>query len=106
MTLKSQHAATLQLPEDDPYYSWELKFLDRPDTMARYMRAAKWYVFFFHLPNVLQRARYSFSPRKPEDAKKRIEKTMEWRRDFKPDLIPPEEVGSQNNPCVCWAERQ
>ena len=49
MTLKSQHAATLQLPEDDPYYSWELKFLDRPDTMARYMRAAKWYVFFLSL---------------------------------------------------------
>jgi len=66
-----EHAATLQLLEDDPYYPWELRFLDKPDTMPRYMRAAKW---------------------KFEDAKKRIEKTMEWRREFKPDLIPPEEV--------------
>jgi len=35
------------------------------------MRAAKW---------------------KFEDAKKRIKGTLEWRRDFKPDLIPPDEV--------------
>lgn len=61
----------MQLPENNPYYLWELRFLDKPDTMPRYMRAAKW---------------------KFEDAKKRIEKTMEWRREFKPDLIPPEEV--------------
>lgn len=27
-----------------------------------------------------------------EDAKKRIKATMEWRRDYKPDLIPPDEV--------------
>jgi len=37
--------------------------------------------------------------RKFEDAKKRIEKTMEWRRDFKPDLIPPEEVPVFNRLC-------
>lgn len=43
MTLKSQYAATLQLPKDDPYYPWELRFLDKPDTVPRYMRAAKWY---------------------------------------------------------------
>jgi len=66
-----EYAATFQLPEDDPYYPWELRFLDKLDTMPRYMRAAKW---------------------KFEDAKKRIGKTMEWRREFKPDLIPPEEV--------------
>ncbi|KAF9786931.1 CRAL-TRIO domain-containing protein [Thelephora terrestris] len=66
-----EYAATLQLPEDDPYYPWELRFLDMPDTIPRYMRAAKW---------------------KLEDAKRRIEKTMQWRREFKPDLIPPEEV--------------
>lgn len=66
-----EYATTLQLPKDDPYYPWELRFLDKPDTMPRYMRAAKW---------------------RFEDAKKRIEKTMEWRREFKPDLIPPEEV--------------
>lgn len=35
------------------------------------MRAAKW---------------------KLDDGKKRIKATLEWRRDFKPDLIPPEEV--------------
>lgn len=27
-----------------------------------------------------------------EDGKKRIKGTMEWRREFKPDLIPPDEV--------------
>lgn len=70
-----EYAATLQLPEDDPYYPWELRFLDKPDTMPRYMRAAKW---------------------KFEDAKKRIEKTMQWRREFKPDLIPPEEVRTES----------
>ena len=43
MTVEPQHAATLQLPKDDPYYPWELRFLDKPDTMPRYMRAAKWY---------------------------------------------------------------
>ena len=42
----------------------------------------------------------NFLPRKFEDAKKRIEKTMEWRRDFKPDLIPPEEVSVCNRLCV------
>lgn len=35
------------------------------------MRAAKW---------------------KLEDGKKRIQGTLAWRREFKPDLIPPEEV--------------
>ena len=39
--------------------------------MGRYMRAAKWNV---------------------DEAKKRIKATMEWRRDFKPDLIAPDEV--------------
>lgn len=27
-----------------------------------------------------------------EDAKKRIQGTLEWRREFKPDLISPDEV--------------
>ena len=39
-----------------------------------------------------QRSSAHFFPRRFEDAKRRIEKTIEWRRDFKPDLIPPEEV--------------
>ena len=59
------------LPKDDPYYPWELRWVNRPDTMPRYMRAAKW---------------------RFDDAQKRIKATLEWRRDFRPDLIPPEEV--------------
>jgi len=62
---------TLLLPSTDPYYPWEFRWVNRPDTIPRYMRAAKW---------------------KFEDAKKRIKGTLEWRRDFKPDLIPPDEV--------------
>lgn len=59
------------LPESDSYHKWELRWLNKPDTIPRYMRAAKWDL---------------------QDAKKRIEATIHWRRDFKPDLIPPEEV--------------
>ncbi|KZT01161.1 CRAL/TRIO domain-containing protein [Laetiporus sulphureus 93-53] len=66
-----KHAETLRLPESDPYAEWELRWLDRWDTIPRYMRAAKWNL---------------------DDGKKRIKGTMEWRREFKPDLIPPEEV--------------
>jgi hypothetical protein len=33
---------------------------------------------------------------KLEDGKKRIKATMEWRRDFKPDLISPEEVRAES----------
>ena len=44
----------------------------------------------------------NFLPRKSEDAKKRIEKTMEWRREFKPDLIPPEEVLMCSCLCVSF----
>ncbi|KAF8664622.1 hypothetical protein AX16_000721 [Volvariella volvacea WC 439] len=39
--------------------------------MGRYMRAAKWNL---------------------ADGQKRIKATIEWRREFKPDLIPPDEV--------------
>ncbi|KIM69956.1 hypothetical protein SCLCIDRAFT_1207210 [Scleroderma citrinum Foug A] len=66
-----QYVHTLVLPESDPYHKWELRWLNRPDTLPRYMRAAKW---------------------KMHDAQKRIKATIEWRRDFKPDLIPPDEV--------------
>ncbi|KAG6329320.1 hypothetical protein ID866_9768 [Astraeus odoratus] len=65
------YAQSLVLPESDPYYKWELRWLNKPDTIPRYMRAAKW---------------------KMHDAQKRIKGTMEWRREFKPDLIPPDEV--------------
>ncbi|THH01228.1 hypothetical protein EW026_g1463 [Hermanssonia centrifuga] len=66
-----EHAHTLVLPESDSYREWELRWLNKSDTIPRYMRAAKWDL---------------------EDAKKRIRGTLQWRREFKPDLIPPEEV--------------
>ena len=66
-----QYAHEQLLPQSDPYHPWELRWLRKADTMGRYMRAAKWNI---------------------DEAKKRIKATMEWRRDFKPDLIPPEEV--------------
>ncbi|KAJ7488881.1 CRAL/TRIO domain-containing protein [Mycena latifolia] len=66
-----QYANTLLLPETDSYHVWERRWLERSDTIPRYMRAAKWYL---------------------DDAKRRIKSTLEWRRDYKPDLIPPEEV--------------
>lgn len=67
----SQYADTLLLPVSDPYHPWELRWLNRWDTIPRYMRAAKWNL---------------------DDAKKRIQGTLEWRREFQPDLIPPAEV--------------
>ncbi|KAH9486476.1 CRAL-TRIO domain-containing protein C23B6.04c [Psilocybe cubensis] len=66
-----EYAGTVMLPSSDDYYPWELRWLNQPDTIPRYMRSAKW-----DLP----------------DAKKRILATLEWRREFKPDLIRPDEV--------------
>jgi hypothetical protein len=66
-----QYAYSLHLPDDDAYAPWERRWLDRPDTIARYMRASKW---------------------KLDEARKRIKGTIEWRREFQPELIPPDEV--------------
>ena len=66
-----KYAYSLNLPDDDAYAPWERRWLDRPDTFARYLRASKW---------------------KLEEARKRIKGTIEWRREFKPDLIPPDDV--------------
>ncbi|KAG9126781.1 hypothetical protein FRC07_002017 [Ceratobasidium sp. 392] len=67
-----KYAKTIMLPESDPYYEHERHWLlDDPECCGRYMRAAKW---------------------KLDDGKKRIKGTLEWRREYKPDLIPPEEV--------------
>ncbi|KAJ3501403.1 hypothetical protein NLJ89_g9352 [Agrocybe chaxingu] len=66
-----EYADSLLLSTTDPYYPWELRWLRKPDTIPRYMRAAKW-----NLP----------------DAKKRIQATIEWRREYQPDLIPPDEI--------------
>ncbi|WWC92632.1 uncharacterized protein L201_007591 [Kwoniella dendrophila CBS 6074] len=68
----AQYTKTIVLPESDPYHPWEIRFLNDPGTHPRYMRAAKW---------------------KLEDAKKRIQGTLEWRREFKPELISPDDVG-------------
>ncbi|EIW87256.1 CRAL TRIO domain-containing protein [Coniophora puteana RWD-64-598 SS2] len=66
-----KYAASITLPESDPYYIWEQRFLNKAETIPRYMRAAKW---------------------KMPDAQKRIKGTLEWRREYKPDLIPPDDV--------------
>ncbi|PCH34445.1 CRAL/TRIO domain-containing protein [Wolfiporia cocos MD-104 SS10] len=71
ITALREYADTLLLPESDPYHAWERRWLDKWDTVPRYMRAAKWNL---------------------DDGKRRLRGTLEWRRDFKPDLIPPDEV--------------
>ncbi|KAL9716620.1 hypothetical protein Ac2012v2_001070 [Leucoagaricus gongylophorus] len=65
------YANGLLLPSADPYHPWERRWLQKADTVPRYMRASKW----------------NF-----QDAQKRIKATLEWRRDFQPDLIPPDQV--------------
>jgi len=66
-----QFAETILLPQTDSYHPWELRWLNLPDTIPRYMRAAKWRL---------------------DDAQKRLRATIEWRREFKPDLIPPDDI--------------
>ncbi|KAG0706607.1 CRAL TRIO domain-containing protein [Suillus ampliporus] len=66
-----EYADTLLLDPSNPYYKWELRWLNKSDTMPRYMRAAKW---------------------KLPDAKRRIEGTIKWRREFQPELIRPDDV--------------
>ncbi|THH09331.1 hypothetical protein EW145_g2088 [Phellinidium pouzarii] len=66
-----EYSVEVMLPEEDPYYVWEKRWLEKADTVPRYMRAAKW---------------------KLDDGKKRLQTTLEWRREYKPDLIPPDEV--------------
>ncbi|KAG8893847.1 hypothetical protein FRB99_001673 [Tulasnella sp. 403] len=70
-----EYAFTLLLPESDPYHPNERRWLEDPGCAARYMRAAKW---------------------KLEDGKKRIKGTIEWRRQYKPDLISADEVKIEN----------
>ncbi|KAJ3739750.1 CRAL/TRIO domain-containing protein [Lentinula detonsa] len=66
-----EYALSISLPSSDPYAKWERRWLDKPDTIPRYSRASKWHL---------------------NDAKKRIKNTLEWRREFKPELIVPDEV--------------
>ncbi|KIL71357.1 hypothetical protein M378DRAFT_65391 [Amanita muscaria Koide BX008] len=69
--LLREYAYSQLLPKSDSYYQWELQWLNKPDTPGRYLRASKWDL---------------------DEAKRRLKATMDWRRDFKPDLIPPDEV--------------
>ena len=69
--LPAKYADSLLLPESDSYHQWEKRWLNKPDTIPRYMRASKWHY---------------------ADAQKRIKGTLEWRREFKPDLIVPDDV--------------
>jgi hypothetical protein len=69
--MHTQYADSIRLSPEDPYYKWETRWLERADTVPRYMRASKW---------------------RPDEAERRLKATMEWRREFQPDLIPPEEV--------------
>jgi len=67
-----EYAKSIMLPESDSYYEHERHWLlNDAECCGRYMRAAKW---------------------KLEDGKRRIKGTLEWRREYKPDLIPPEDV--------------
>lgn len=66
-----KYAFGLILPETDSYYPWEKRFLEDPGCMPRYCRAAKWNM---------------------ANAKERIHGTIEWRREYKPDLIKPDDV--------------
>lgn len=59
------------LSEQDSYYPWEKRFLDDPGCIPRYCRAAKW---------------------RMDNARDRIKGTMEWRREYKPELLKPDEV--------------
>ncbi|KAJ4470890.1 CRAL TRIO domain-containing protein [Lentinula aciculospora] len=66
-----EYALSISLPPSDPYAKWERRWLNMSDTIPRYSRASKWHL---------------------NDAKKRIKGTMEWRREFKPELIVPDDV--------------
>ncbi|KAF8267387.1 CRAL-TRIO domain-containing protein [Lactarius quietus] len=66
-----EYAYSLHLPDTNSYAPWERRWLDKADTLPRYLRASKW---------------------KLDEARKRIQSTIEWRREFKPELIPPDEV--------------
>jgi hypothetical protein len=72
--LKAYVEKELVLPASDPYAKWEKAFLERPETYPRYLRASK-----FNL----------------QEAKTRIKGTLEWRRSYKPDLIPPTEIAEE-----------
>jgi hypothetical protein len=60
--------------EYDEYAKWEKRFLDTPDTYPRYVKAS--------LGNL-------------EEAKRRLQATLAWRREYRPDLIKPSEIAPE-----------
>ncbi|CBQ69397.1 related to PDR16-protein involved in lipid biosynthesis and multidrug resistance / PHO13-4-nitrophenylphosphatase [Sporisorium reilianum SRZ2] len=61
-------------PAKDDYKVWEGKWLNEHNLYQRYLRAAKGDL---------------------ENAKKRIKLTLEWRRDFRPEIIAPGSVSPE-----------
>ncbi|KAJ1036554.1 hypothetical protein NDA13_000086 [Ustilago tritici] len=61
-------------PPRSDYAPWENKWLSEHNLYQRYLRAAKGDL---------------------QNAKKRLQSTLEWRRSFKPDLIPPSSVAHE-----------
>lgn len=61
-------------PPKDDYQKWENKWLNEHNLYQRYLRAAKGDL---------------------DNAKKRIKSTLEWRRDFRPEIIPPGDVAKE-----------
>lgn len=69
--LRAYVDSELALSDSDPYSAMEKKYLDTENCMVRFLKASDW---------------------KMEEAKKRVKATLEWRRGYKPDLIPPDEI--------------
>ncbi|GAA96587.1 uncharacterized protein L969DRAFT_88063 [Mixia osmundae IAM 14324] len=62
----------LRLPESDGYAKTETRWvLDDPQCLVRFLRATDWNL---------------------EKSKDRLKETLEWRREYKPDLIKPSEI--------------
>lgn len=57
--------------QDASYIPWERRWIEDPSTSRRYANAVKWDL---------------------AQAKKRANETLLWRREFKPDLLIPDEV--------------
>ena len=69
----TQNNLILKTEDEDyeDYAKWENRFLSMPDTYPRYLRASEW---------------------KLEEARRRLRETLQWRRQYRPDLIKPDEI--------------
>lgn len=74
----------LALPESDDYAVQEKKYLDTDRSMARFLKASDWQM---------------------DEAKKRVKATLEWRREYKPDTIPPDEIREETEGVSCLVPR-